>query len=208
MKLLDLFCGAGGSAMGYHQAGFTDIVGIDIVSQPNYPFTFIQADALNPPLHLDGFDLIHASPPCQRWAEAGADRKLGQDHPDYLTPIRETLQGQSSQWVIENIPTAPMPDAFLLCGRTFGLPIVRHRLFEASGFMGLVPSLCHQRRFARSVDHGPDFYPYAHGSWEGAWREHVLPAVWPWMTLQEAGEAIPPAYTKFIGEQFLAQVLV
>lgn len=114
MRLLDLFCGAGGAAMGYHQAGFEDIVGIDNQPQPNYPFTFIQADALKPPVRLNDFDLIHASPPCQRWAEAGTDRKRGQDHPDYLTPIRETLQGQSSQWVIENIPTAPIAGCFLV----------------------------------------------------------------------------------------------
>ena len=203
MRLLDLFCHAGGAAMGYSQAGFTEIVGVDIEPQPNYPFHFVQADALQLPVRLEEFDLVHASPPCQRWAEAGTNRRLGNDHPDLLTPTRAMLQTSGVPYVIENIPNAPMPTAILLCGRTFRLPIVRHRLFETSFELGLVPSLCHQRRFARSVDHGPGFYPYAHGSWEAAWRQHVLPTVWPWMTLAEAGQAIPPAYTEFIGEQFL-----
>ena len=96
-----------------------------------------------------------------------------------------------------------MPDAFLLCGSTFGLPIVRHRLFETSFPVGLVPSMCPQSSWDRAVDHGPGFYPYAHGAWRPAWREHVLPEVWPWMTLEEAGQAIPPAYTEWIGARLM-----
>ena len=98
MRLLDLFCGAGGAAMGYHQAGFTDIVGVDIVPQPNYPFTFIQADALVPPVRLEDFDLIHASPPCQAYTTAGAawNKKLGpssQRNPDLLPTTAAMLDG-------------------------------------------------------------------------------------------------------------------
>ena len=202
MKLLDLFCGAGGAAMGYHRAGFGQIVGIDIEPQPNYPFTFIRGDALAPPVNLDAFDLIHASPPCQRWTLAGADRGLGEHHPDLLAPTRALIN--AGPYVIENVPNAPMPEAAVLCGRTFDLPIVRHRLFETSWPM-LVPSLCHQDRYGHAVDHGPGFYPYAHGKWRDDWRQHVLPVVWPWMTLAEAGQAIPPAYTEYIGQAFLEQ---
>lgn len=198
--LLDLFCGAGGAGMGYHRAGF-DVVGVDIAPQPRYPFTFHQADAMAFP--LDGFDAIHASPPCQRFAVAGTTRALGEAHPDLLTPTRARLRAWGGPYVVENVPNAPMPTAVLLCGSTFGLPIVRHRLFEIEP-PTLVPSLCHQKRFARSVDHGAGFYPYARGTWEPAWREHVLPSVWPWMTLAEAGQAIPPAYTEHIGRHLLA----
>ena len=155
---------------------------------------------------LDGFDVIHASPPCQRWAEAGTGRRLGVDHPDLLTPTRERLRAWGGRSVIENIPTAPV-GGILLCGATFDLPIVRHRRFEVNPPILLTPSLCPQRSFARSVGHGPGFYPYARGSWESAWRERVLPVVWPWMTLTEAGQAIPPAYTEWIGTQLMAALV-
>lgn len=200
--LLDLFCGAGGAAVGYQRAGF-DVVGVDIRPQLHYPFPFIQGDALRPPVDLSAFDAIHASPPCQRWAEAGASRSIREGHPDLLTPSRAMLIATGLPYVIENIPTAPMPDGVLLCGATFGLPIVRHRRFETYPALGLVPTLCRQRRFARSVDHGRSFISYARKSWEARWRAEVLPVVWPWMTLKESGEAIPPAYTEFIGGQLL-----
>jgi DNA (cytosine-5)-methyltransferase 1 len=202
-RLLDLFCGAGGAAMGYHRAGF-DVVGVDIAPQPNYPFPFVQADGLAPPFQLDGFDAIHASPPCQRWTVGAPGRALGDKHPDLLTPTRDLLRATGLPYVIENVVGAPMPDAFLLCGATFGLPVMRHRLFEVYPKIDLVPSLCHQTRWGRAVDHGPGFYSYGHGKWRDAWREHVVPVVWPWMTLEEAGQAIPPAYTEFIGGQLLA----
>ena len=182
--------------MGYHRAGFDEIVGVDIAPQKNYPFEFVQADAMTYP--LDGFDFIHASPPCQAYAEAGCDRKRD-DHPDLLASVRDRLIESGLPYVIENIPTAPMPEAFILCGVTFGLPIVRHRRFETNPHILLVPSACRQQSFGRAVDHGPKVYPYAKGYWEPAWRKHVLPVVWPWMTLAEAGQAIPPAYTEYIG---------
>ncbi len=208
-RLLDLFCGAGGAAMGYHRAGF-EVVGVDIKRQDNYPFEFHEGNALAwlawDAWKTERFDAIHASPPCQRWAEAGTGRKLGEEHPDLLTPTRELLKQTGLPYVIENIPTAPMPESIVLCGATFGLPIVRHRRFEIHPPIGLVPSACPQGRFTRSVDHGPGFYPYASGSWEAAWREHVLPVVWPWMTIQEAGQAIPPAYTEHIGGYLMSHL--
>jgi DNA (cytosine-5)-methyltransferase 1 len=198
-RLLDLFCGAGGAAMGYHRAGF-EVVGVDINPQPHYPFEFHQADAMTYP--LEGFDVIHASPPCQRWL--GVPFALGEEYPDLLTPIRRLLMRAGRPWVIENVPGAPL-DGFVLCGATFGLPVVRHRRFETSPAMPLAPSSCRQSSWGRGTDH-PGTYPYAHGSWRPAWREHVMPRVWPWMTLEETGEAIPPAYTEWIGAQLLASL--
>lgn len=122
------------------------------------------------------------------------------EYPDLLTPTRDALVDIGIPWVIENVPTAPL-EGFVLCGSTFGLPVVRHRLFESSVPM-LAPSLCPQRSWQRGTAH-PGAYPYAHGSWRPAWREFVLPVVWPWMTLEESADAIPPAYTEWIGTQLL-----
>lgn len=208
--LLDLFCGAGGCTKGYQEAGFY-VVGVDIEPQPNYcGDEFIQMDALEfmEQRYLEVFHrlvAIHASPPCQAYAVLANDRKRD-DHPELLEPVRKSLEATGLPWVIENVPTAPMPDSFVLCGSTFGLPIVRHRRFEVHPPMGLHPSSCRQSKFARAVDHGPGFYPYGRKTWEPAWREHVLPAVWPWMTLAEAGQAIPPAYTEYIGSHLLSHI--
>jgi DNA (cytosine-5)-methyltransferase 1 len=205
-RLLDLFCGAGGASMGYHRAGF-DVTGVDNRPQPRYPFRFVQADALRPPVDLGAFDVIHASPPCQRWTGAGTNRKLGEAHPDLLTPAMAMLTTTGKPYVIENVPTAPLP-GWVLCGSTFGLPIVRHRRFLTWPDIGLVPMACSARRFGRASDHGRRFAPYARGPWQGRWRAEVLPVVWPWMDLSEAGEAIPPAYTEYIGRQFLEHSFV
>lgn len=199
MKGLDLFCCAGGSSMGFYRAGF-EMTGVDVAPQPNYPFRFVQADALEyVKEHAHEYDLVAASPPCQ--AHTGVPNRRD-DHHDVLAETRELLKATGLPWVLENVPGAPMPDAFLLCGSTFGLPIVRHRLFETSVDVGLVPSMCPQRSWDRAVEH-PGCYPYAHGAYRPAWREHVLPTVWPWMTLEEAGQAIPPQYTEWVGARLL-----
>lgn len=194
MRLLDLFCGAGGASMGYRRAGF-DVVGVDIEDQPHYPFEFHQADAMTYP--LDGFDVIHASPPCQAYSGIPNRRD---DHPDLLPAMRERLVASGLPYIIENVPGAPMPNGVILCGSTFGLPVIRHRLFETNPQITLVPSLCHQTRWGRGNPH-PGTYPYAHKSWERAWRDHVVPVVWPWMSLEEAGQAIPPDYTLYLGSE-------
>ena len=199
-RLLDLFCGAGGAAMGYHRAGF-DVVGVDIAPQPHYPFEFFQRDvteimatAIEQRWIADNFDAIHASPPCQAWARC---TKRKSDHPQLIEPTRALLKATGLPWVIENVPDAPI-DGPILCGATFGLPIVRHRRFETSWWMGLIPTTCN----GGDPSSHRGFYPYARGNWRPAWRRIVMPAIWPWMvTLREAGEAIPPAYTEFIGAQ-------
>src|SRR5688572_8297949 len=102
-RLLDLFCGAGGAAMGYHRAGF-DVVGVDIRQQPRYPFEFHRADAMQYPIH--GFDVVHASPPCQSYSRAM--RHLAKAKPMLIDAIRERLR-DVRVWVIENVEGAPMP---------------------------------------------------------------------------------------------------
>jgi DNA (cytosine-5)-methyltransferase 1 len=207
-RLLDLFCGAGGAAFGYAQAGF-DVVGIDINPQPHYPFQFIQADALTVD-NFFGIDAIHASPPCQRYtrkaAHWGRERKHFIDHPDLLGPTRELLESSGLPYVIENVMGAPMRCDIMLCGTMFGLRIIKHRQFEANfPIGGLLPN----------CDHRDVYNP-----WQGKGRsaeEHRAAQGTPWIpqcggASRKAGytgdlnNAIPPAYTKFIGEQLLASL--
>jgi len=204
-RLLDLFCGAGGAAMGYHQAGF-DVVGVDIKPQPHYPFEFHQADALEFPwmLNLDQFGAIHASPPCQRYSRGTVDKLR---HPDLLPPIRERLQDQPVPWVIENVPAAPMRADYRLCGCMFDLPgLRRERWFETSWDGFDLRSPCHHPDpIVTVIGHGPNQHSYyrhlARGSeWEQLKRRAMGI---DWMTREELAEAIPPAYTRFIGEQLL-----
>ena len=210
MRLLDLFCGAGGAAMGYHQAGFDEIVGVDIVPQPNYPFTFIQADAL---AFMDammsgtediGYGLVHASPPCQRWSMG----RHSDNHPDLVEQTQEYLEIIGRPYVIENVPQAPLRRDVVLCGTQFGLDIKRHRVFETSFGPLLVPPCNH-----RWADPDAPYLVAGHGGgWNLSHRNfrtlaHAKALMgMDWIThRREVTEAIPPAYTKFIGEQFLAQ---
>lgn len=215
MRLLDLFCGAGGAAMGYHQAGFDEIVGIDNVPQKNYPFTFIQANALSPPVCLEDFDLIHASPPCQAYSVAANIHRNADSHPDLVAATQRLLNPYS--YVIENVPGAPIRRDVVLCGSMFPpLEVRRHRLFELSHpWVVLTPPCEHSR---------PKFTIFGHqvirlGHREDAKDRKRFPTRprqsiddgrramnIQWMNRNELSEAIPPAYTKFIGEQFLAQL--
>ena len=195
-RLLDLCCKAGGCSVGYARAGF-DVIGVDIEPQPNYPYEFHQADALTFP--LDGFDVIHASPPCQRYMRSGnVDREK---HPDLLGPVRDRLIEVGVPYVIENVPGAPMRADLLLCGSMFGLAVRRHRWFETNAPLPPWPPFtCDHSRPVAGV------YGHPHGR-NGA-AKGMLPsdlATWSeamgidWMTAAELSSAIPPAYTEFIG---------
>jgi SAM-dependent methyltransferase len=129
MRLLDLFCGAGGAAKGYADAGF-EVVGVDIEPQPNYPFEFVRADALTFP--LDGFDAVHASAPCQAFTVyRNNSAHVRQDHPNLIPQTRERLIASGLPYVIENVPGAPLIDPIQLCGTSFPpLEVRRHRIFE------------------------------------------------------------------------------
>ena len=198
MRLLDLFCGAGGAAMGYHRAGFDEIVGVDIAPQPHYPFEFIQADAMTFP--LDGFDVIHASPPCQVFSRARLIHGVG-EHVDLLTPTRARLNKSGTSWVIENVPGAPMRRDLVLCGSQFGLRqgdlgLIRHRWFEfRDPPFALLPTCSHPPEIVSVFGHGGHIY---HGV--AQWRS--LMGI-DWMTRDELAQAIPPAYTEWIGRRIL-----
>ena len=220
-KLLDLFCGAGGAGMGYHRAGF-EVVGVDINPQPNYPFEFIQGDALEVGRAIGAqFNAIHASPPCQRYSEA-TPMKYRDSHPDMIAPTREMLQGLGLPYSIENVENArgELIAPVKLCGTMFGLPIWRHRYFEmwpstlvltppcnhrhgkmwtVKGVRMMEPVLCtgggDGRRAARQT-HRP----------RGKVKHIRLAMELPWMLQRELTESIPPAYTEFIGKHLMAAV--
>jgi DNA (cytosine-5)-methyltransferase 1 len=211
-RLLDLFCGAGGAAMGYYEAGF-EVVGVDINPQPRYPFEFHQADALEYP--LDGFDAIHASPPCQHYSNVtGRNRHNTRRYPNLVPPTLARLRGLSVPWVVENVRRAPLPSAVMLCGSSFGLDLERHRWFESNVPM-LGPPCEHywQTPRFRSLDSRRKdgalsrvVGVYGHLNYPGEFALRCRAMGIDWMTLEELSEAIPPAYTRFIGEQLLAHL--
>lgn len=215
MRLLDLFCGAGGAAMGYHWAGFTEIVGVDIARQPNYPFTFVEGDALAPPVRLTDFDLIHASPPCQRFSTLAFRNGNADNHPDLIAATRELLVGVGRPYVIENVEGAPLNHPVKLCGTMFpGLRVIRHRLFETS-FSVAQPShpehplvFTHDKRKAHygKLDQDVDFVQVTGGGNCTVANKRDAMGIDDWMNGRELNEAIPPAYTRFIGEQFMDQL--
>lgn len=198
--------------MGYHRAGF-EVIGVDIKPQPNYPFEFHEADAMTYP--LGGFDAIHASPPCQQYSWSSAKhRNKGKVYADLLQPTRERLRGKV--FVIENVVGAGalMPMAFTLCGSMFNLGVQRHRLFECSEFI-FVPE--HPRCSLGDADlvsatgHGPPgrWYRRCTVAGHGGDGPHFSLSVWKesmgidWMRRDELTQAIPPAYTEYIGKQLM-----
>lgn len=213
MRLLDLFCGAGGASMGYWEAGF-EVVGVDIRPQPNYPFDFMGTDALWAlDRDLSGFDVIHASPPCQLYTSVGGRARAGgKDYPDLIGAVRERLHLWGGPYVIENVLGSPLVNPVQLCGSSFGLRLRRHRLFESNVALPDLP--CDhewQRPRFQSLDgkrakaglkagvigvHGNRNY-----AGEGRLREIAMGI--DWMSQEELAEAIPPAYTRWLGRQLL-----
>lgn len=223
-RLLDLYCGAGGAAVGYHRAGF-DVVGVDIAPQKNYPFSFAQDDALAyvtdevMPALADGvewFDAIHASPPCQAYSMANNVWK--RDHPRLIEATREALIATGLPYVIENVEGARkhLVNPYMICGLALGLNVKRHRLFETN-FPLLVPSCppghpgdwllvwghTVQER-GHVVRRGPTGNT-THRKHVGTDRGREAMGI-DWMTRDELSESIPPAYTELIGHELMAQL--
>ena len=229
-KLLDLFCGAGGAAMGYYRAGFDEIVGVDINPQPRYPFEFVQSDvfdflnaASDPdqcPGHIGGyclneFDVVHASPPCQDYSRA-VRHLSSPGYPRLIEPTQDILETLGCPYVIENVVGSPIPiqstlfgrHGFCLCGTMFGLRIWRHRLF-ATNFAVALPGPCNHAEPAMNPFnsagaarlHEECLAVLGHKDvGEAYWRDH-----WGvgWMNRSEGREAIPPAYPEYIGQTLI-----
>lgn len=219
MLLLDLFCGAGGSAMGYSKAGF-DVIGVDDKPQPNYPFEFYQADALEfCKKNSKSIDVIHASPPCQAhtklariWISRYGKEYWNKKHPDMIAPTRTLLKDIGKPYVIENVPGAPLYNPVLLCGTMFGLKVYRHRLFE-SNILLLAPSHSPHHDNCHSVGQGKSKNGFISitghggfgfiGSFEYAQKAMGI----DWMSRLELSQAIPPAYTEYLGRQLRKHLL-
>jgi DNA (cytosine-5)-methyltransferase 1 len=218
-RILDLFCGAGGAAVGYARAGF-EVVGVDIKPQPNYPFEFHQDDALFVLASIArrgdyDYSAIHASPPCQAFtAYRRKGHGVGDGYGDMIAETRELLEQTGLPWVIENVKGAPLLGPLMLCGSMFDPPldVQRHRYFESNGWMD------------------ESQWPCRHDLWTPRWpaatnralnsRKTVEIGVWripletqrramgvDWeITREELSQAIPPAYTEFIGGQLMASL--
>jgi DNA (cytosine-5)-methyltransferase 1 len=189
-RVLDLFCKAGGAGMGYYLAGY-EVVGVDIEPQPNYPFEFHQADALEYP--LDGFDLIHASPVCKDYSACSVLNDVS--HPRQIEALRERLTASGTPYVIENVVGAPLRHPVMLCGAMFGLHVYRHRLFEASFHIPQPAEPAHVwplAKMGRPVRPGEFMQPVGHFSGVATARAAMGIS---WMTRDELAQAIPPAYT-------------
>lgn len=185
--------------MGYHRAGF-DVVGVDIRPQPRYPFEFHIGDAMEWP--LGGFDVVHASPPCQDYSQCKAM------HPErvwsrLVDPIRARLQ-VSPIYIIENVPGSPLHNPIVLCGTAFGLgakegELRRHRLFESSVLLS-TPGCAHSKRTVGVYGHG-----VCSSKWRMLNKSQAQEALGiTWMNRDEMAQSIPPAYTEFIGKQLMA----
>ena len=215
LRLLDLFCKASGSGYGYHLAGF-EVVGVDLEPQPHYPFEFHQADALTFP--LDGFDIYHASPVCKGYTDCNRPNQQSllskEDYPRLIKDVRSRRVASGRPYIIENVMGAKrdLRATLLLCGSMFGLPIQRHRIFEIGNTDLFIcpPMPCNHKNATISV--------VGHSVWDsslegtrrkdGRRRPDSVPVEVghrameiTWMNKEELAQAIPPAYTHYIGLQ-------
>lgn len=216
MRVLDLFCGAGGASMGYRMAFGPDveIVGVDIAPQPRYPFTFVQADATT--FDVGGFDFAHASPPCHDHSRStGTSRKqVGPKGTGWmLGHTVDRLRAAGVPWVVENVEGAKMPPSqheFRLCGSMFGLDVRRHRLFATDLPLSAPPcnhpaqtprfrSLQSKNRKAGVL--ASVVGVHGHTQYAGEFELRCAAMGIDWMTNDELCQSIPPAYTRWIGGQ-------
>lgn len=217
-RLLDLFCCAGGAGVGYARAGF-EVVGVDLDEQSNYPFKFHQADALT--LDWDwvtSFDAIHASPPCQSYSDLAKRNGNADAWPRLIDPVRDMLNKTGKPWIIENVEGAPLIDPIVLCGTMFPpLRVIRHRLFE-SNIELITPPHVDRKQHPLVFTHDKRKPHYGKlnqdvsfvqvtggGNCSMANARHAMGI--DWMTKKvELNEAVPPAYTEYLGKQLLAAV--
>lgn len=204
VKLLDLFCGAGGASTGYHNSGF-NVTGVDVKHGKRYPFTYMRMSIEQVTQDmLTEFDVVHASPPCQTFSIT-KNLRIAQgkstDKVDWLPYTRDLLEKSGKPYIIENVPGAPLRDPITLCGSSFGLKVRRHRLFESN--LPITGSTCDHKTQGRPVGvYGSmkDEIPQGGKTAESIEQARDAMGI-DWMIWSELVEAIPPAYTEFIGHQ-------
>ena len=210
--ILDLFSGVGGAGWGYHLAGF-DVVGVDLYDQKRYPFEFIRDDAFE--FMASGawraFDAIHASPPCLAYVDEA--HRYRTNYKDLIPQTREVLQATGLPYVIENVDTAPLRNPVRLCGTMFpGVRVIRHRMFESNVYMegpphprGKHPPVySYDKRKDRTKLSEWDDYVTVTGGGNCSIDAARDAMGIRWATIRELTQAIPPAYTEFIGGKLLA----
>ena len=220
--LLDLFCGAGGAAMGYDRAGF-QVIGVDIKPQPHYPFAFVQDDAMNYLLKItkkNRYAAIHASPPCQGYSRMRHLPWLkGKNYPMLIEATRTALEKIDKPWIMENVEDAPM-GGVVLCGSMFGLKVYRHRRFESSHLIMCPSHESHRESIGGGTSKG--LFCGRNKTEKGTLnRNYHSEGVMTigghnfnlakgskamgidWMTRDELAQAIPPAYTEYLGAQLM-----
>lgn len=214
-RLLDAFCGVGGAGEGYRRAGFA-VVGVDINPQPRYySGKFVQGDAvefINE--HGHQFDFIHASPPCQSQTALTKGTNKGREYPNLIPATREALHKTGRPWVIENVVGAAVRPDVILCGAMFSLGVIRHRWFEFGWTPVPQPEHIKHRGRVAGWRHGewfdgPYFAVYGDGGGKGTvfqWQQ-AMDIGWT-RVRKELAEAIPPAYTEYIGRELLARPLL
>lgn len=215
-RLLDLYSCSGGAAVGYHRAGF-EVVGVDIIPQPNYPFEHHVGDALEfLAAHWWEFDGIHASPPCQSSSAPtkGTNKKRnaekGIEHPDLIAATRKLLDSTGKPYILENVQGSEVRRDMTLCGLMFGLKVFRHRYFELGGWTGVAPiHPSHRGHRVSGWRHGVKyegdmFAVYGKGGGKGTIPEWQDAMGIDWTDVHhELTEAIPPAYSEYIGKQLM-----
>jgi DNA (cytosine-5)-methyltransferase 1 len=204
MKLLDLFSGSGGCSVGYARAGFV-VTGVDNRPMPRYRGgTFVLADALEYLRdHGREYDVIHASPPCQRYiALTGCRPGNSMNHPDLIAPTRDALEKIGKPYVIENVMGSPLLRPIMLCGTMFGLALYRHRLFESSFSLAVPAHQKHSIPCSRAGHWTVGHIVSVCGNCAPIALARLATGI-DWMTCSELAEAIPPAYTNFIGSQIM-----
>ncbi len=211
-RLLDLYCGAGGAGWGYYLAGY-DVVGIDINKQPQHPheMEFIIGDALeilDDVEYCQSFDVIHASPVCKKYSVTSSLHD--NEYPDDISLVRSKLKKIGKPSILENVPGAPLENYVILCGSMFGLQVIRHRLFECNPIITFPPLACnceggtHSHRGYSSFDLGAKYITVVGNNYKADDGRKAMDI--DWMTREYLSQAIPPAYTKWIGKQLINQI--
>lgn len=200
--------------MGYHRAGFETIVGWDIEQVDDYPFELVVGDITTiTPDYLDQFDAVHISPPCQSQTALTKGTNKGREYPNLIPFARQLVDAWGGPAVIENVQGSELRRDMTLCGEMFGLNVLRHRYFEFHGWMpDAQPAHVPHRGRVAGYRHGawydgPYFAVYGDGGGKGSvdqWRD-AMGIDWT-RDRKNLAEAIPPAYTEFIGAQLAAQI--